>query len=118
MTKDEESLLLFFETCLVDHGGEVKTVHMNDADFAIAGRWHDRGYIAWGRMRGKWIVSQRAKAVTGPDLRTRSTAVTHWVRFSGEAWRDAARLRRERAERLMSRSEQRCGYVGVLPCQA
>ncbi|MGD7036156.1 hypothetical protein [Methylotuvimicrobium buryatense] len=36
MTKNEKRLLLYLETCSVDHGGLVHTQHMNSDDMQIA----------------------------------------------------------------------------------
>ena len=50
LNKDERNLLLFFETCLVDHNGKVATRHMNEIDFAIAKKWTDEGFVSFKRL--------------------------------------------------------------------
>jgi hypothetical protein len=53
MTKDEKSLLLFFETCCVDQSGMVDTRHMNAEDIEIAGLWTDREFVFFERITFK-----------------------------------------------------------------
>lgn len=89
MTKDDRSLLLYLETCAVDHGGSVATVHMNDEDFAIARHWNSEGFVEFGRIRESDFISRDS------PISNR----THWCRLSDVAWEMAHRFRRERAER-------------------
>lgn len=91
LTRDEVSVLLYFETCLVDRRGHFSTRQMNDEDFAIAKRWREEGFISYGRIPYKEIRAMKA----GSPL-TRST---HWVQFTDAAWKIAYRERRIRAER-------------------
>jgi hypothetical protein len=83
LTKDERSLLLFLETCAVDHGGIVDTCHMNATDQAIAARWVIEGFIEYARIRFHDIEAIQRKIGKG------YARPTHWV-VLGEA---------ERAER-------------------
>jgi len=89
LSRDEQSLLLFLETCVVDHGGLVNIVHMNGDDFGIAERWAKDGFIQFGRV---------ASATMPPVSRT--SALLHWCQLSEKAWETVRTLRRERAERL------------------
>lgn len=91
MTRDECSLLLYLETCLVDKSGFVATAHMNGADFDISRRWNDAEYISFHRLKMSHITGQQ---------RSRMIPSTHVVRFSDAAWKDVAKLRRERADRV------------------
>jgi hypothetical protein len=51
LSKSELSLLLYFETCAVDHGGLVVAgLRMNDEDMAIASRWNTEGFVKFGRV--------------------------------------------------------------------
>jgi len=96
--KAEISLLLYLETRAVDHGGAVDTRRMNEADFAIARRWVNTGYLQFGRIYSKSIQKRRCKfgaAVEGE---------TNWVKLSDRAWSDAAGERRARAERCFAKS--------------
>ncbi len=86
MTTSEIRLLLFLETQAVDHVGLVFSASMNDADFTIAKRWDEEGYIQFGRRAYKRIAGGRA----------------HCVVLSDSAFNDAARYRKERAQRGLS----------------
>ena len=88
-TKDEESLLLYLETCAVDSFGKVKSIHMNQDDFKLAEEWHKSGFIKFGRMLSTEI---KRDSVRGYEY-------THYVILSDDAWREVAKLRMERAKR-------------------
>ena len=96
MTKEEESLLLFLETQIVDHRCLVGEVHMNDDDMKIAKRWDKKKYIVFGRLKMRDI----------PKSGKRSPH--YGVQFSETAWSDAHRIRRERGHRI-------CSKVDLLP---
>lgn len=87
MTRDEISLLLFFETCAVDYGGLVRESAMNDGDRAIAKAWSESGYAKYERVSSAYLESG--------GLKSRN----HVVTLSDKAFEDAHRLRRERADR-------------------
>ena len=87
MNHDEENLLLYFETCLVDNRGKVTGRRMNEIDFDIAKKWKKDGFIEFERIPFHDI--DKTKAIPN----------THTVRFSDKAWGIAFKLRRERAER-------------------
>ena len=80
-TRDEKSLLLYFETQAVDYGGTLEGVRMNADDFAIAKRWNEAGF---GR-----IAFHDIKKHSG-------VARDHWCVLSEEAWKLA------HAERVMA----------------
>lgn len=83
MNRDEKSLLIFLETCLVDYTGRVNAQHMNQLDQEIADRWTEEGFISFGRIASADHNSQGA----------------HWVEFTEEAWKLAHQERRARFER-------------------
>jgi hypothetical protein len=85
MSKDERSLLVFFETCVVDQNGRVKIPHMNADDMEIAARWTTEGFVTFGRICAEDI----GQASWG----------THSVTLSDEAWTLAHAERRARAAR-------------------
>lgn len=85
LTKDERSLLLYFETCLVDNSGNVDVRRMNDNDRAIAERWTEQALIRFERRRYHDIPEDSFR--------------THHVQFSAYAWILAHQERRARAER-------------------
>ena len=89
-TRDEESLLLYFETQCVDYGGTLESVRMNADDFEIAKRWREAGFIQFGRIAFKDIKRR------GGESRN------YWVVLSDEAWKLAHTARRERCDRAMS----------------
>ncbi|WP_029066532.1 hypothetical protein [Labrenzia sp. DG1229] len=87
MTRDEINLLLYFETCAVDHGGLVRESAMNCDDQAIAEAWSENSYAMYERV-------QAADHKPGG-----ASARNHVVTLSNQAFEDAHRLRRERADR-------------------
>ena len=91
LTRDEVSVILYFETCLVDRRGTFSTQQMNYEDFAIAKQWRKEGFISYGRIPYKEL---RARKVSTPF-----NYGTHRVQFTDAAWKTAHRERRIRAER-------------------
>lgn len=89
-TRDEKSLLLYFETQATDYGGTLESVRMNADDFALAKRWREAGFIQFGR-----IAFNDIKRHSG-------VARDHWVVLSEEAWKLAHAERRARCERVMA----------------
>ena len=87
--KDEENLLLYLETCAVDQVGKVESIRMNDLDFDIAERWHNKKLIKFGRLLSSEIQREPVRGRTP----------THYVILSDDAWVEVARLRKERAKR-------------------
>lgn len=95
MSKDERSLLLFFETCAVDYGGKIDVRHMNKEDMDIAKKWNKEGFVKFGRIKFHDIIGKH----------------THWCEFSEEAWKLAHQERRARCCRIMSHNT--FGRVGI-----
>ena len=98
--RQQESLLMYLETCLVDKTGNVDSRRMNEEEMEIAKRWAKQGLIEFGRLPAHKVFARK-----------RSTWKTHYVRFSDKAWIDASRFRRERAERNSEAtfSASKCG---------
>ncbi len=90
MTKDERSLLLFLETCVVDQGGLVDTRHMNDADQKIVDVWKACGWVDYGRVRFGDLER----------LQTGKHQMTHWIELTDEMFRLAHEERRARSTRM------------------
>ena len=67
MTRDEKALLLFFETCAVDRGGNVFTAHMNSEEKEIAKRWHDEGVVPWQRQKSDHMIGAHSLNVSRSD---------------------------------------------------
>lgn len=85
MTKEERSLLLYFEARLVDRAGTVDHRNLNATDMMIAKQWGAARFIEFGRLR----------------LESCKNDATHWVRFTDAAWILAQCERRRRAERVL-----------------
>jgi len=85
LSKDEISLLLYLETCLVDQNGRVSSKHMNTDDKEIAKKWNDEGFIKYGRIK-------MADIYLGSDR-------VHYVNFTDEAWKLAHQYRKIRGEK-------------------
>ena len=83
MTQNERSLILFFETCVVDQCGEIDSQHINQDDFRIAKRWTREGFINFQRIPFAEIKGNR----------------TGKVQLSDKAWEAAHKERRARGER-------------------
>jgi len=104
MTKDEKSLLLFFETQAVDYGGKINdTRHMNKEDFEIAEQWNREGFIKFGRIRFHSIV--------------KDSYSTRWCELSDEAWILAHAERKARYKRIISQNLINKTQGGKLICQ-
>ena len=94
MTREEASVLLYLETCAVDHGGMVDRRRMNADDFRIAEQMQDAGLLRFGRML---MCAIREVGKHYP--------CSHWVELLEPGWENVAILRRRRAERnLMDKS--------------
>lgn len=89
MTKDEKSIILYAETCIVDKGSLMEGARMNAADHEALKRFQAAGILTYGR-----ILS------CCPTPSHFSSQPTHWVRFTDEAWTLATALRRQRATQL------------------
>lgn len=89
-TRNEKSLLLYFETQAVDYGGTLESVRMNADDFAIVKRWNEEGFVHFGRIAFHDIK------------RHGGVARDHWCVLSEEAWTLAHAERRARCERVMA----------------
>ena len=87
LTKDELSLLLYFETRAVDHMGLIDTQHMNQDDLAIAKKWDEEKFASFNR----WTQRNSDGSIK---------ALTHRSVLSDEAWTLAHQERKARAERM------------------
>ena len=85
MTKDEKSLLMFFEDIAVNQWGVIDDPRkMNADDFEIMKRWD----------REKFVISKEvSRDRNGEEL------FTHSIRLSKTAWKLAHKLRKEKALR-------------------
>lgn len=83
LTRDEISQLLYLETRVVDHLGLIDARQMNSTDFEISQRWNEQGFIHFGRVSFNSIKHN----------------LTHWVKFTEDAWDAAHKARRLRGHR-------------------
>ncbi len=87
MSKDEHSLLLFFNTSCVEYGGIFDPLHMNREDMEIMKRWTLDGFIESGRL-------------TMESIDKLTTKKTMWVKLSHRAWELADQERFQRYNRI------------------
>lgn len=90
-TIQERGLLIYLESCATEYGGLIEARRMNREEFAILKKWHESGFIKFGRIAEKDIKH-------GP---TRLN--THWVILSSDAWYLAQEERRNRSKRLQAK---------------
>ena len=83
MTKDERSLLLFFESRAVDQAGKVDLRHMNEHDIEIAEKWNKDGFCGFGRVTSEGVNQYGS----------------HWCQLSDTAWEIAHQLRKAKGLR-------------------
>ena len=88
MDKDERSLLLYLETCLVDNRGRVDQKKLNNDDRHIMELWRDNGFVNFGRIHPDEYMEKMG---------------THWVELSEDAWKLAHEERRARSRRLLEK---------------
>ena len=96
-TRDEKSLVLYLETCLVDSWGRVAGAHLNAEDIVIAENLTKEGLLQFGRLKF------RAISKLNKDHPTLSRQYHYWVRFTDKAWGCAGKWRRERSERILAK---------------
>lgn len=92
MSKEERSLLLFFESACVEHGGIFNSQHMNSEDFTIAATWKASGFANIKRLKTAVINRLNGR-------------YTHYCSLSPTAWSLAQEERRERAARLRAQRD-------------
>ena len=97
LTRDEKSVLLYAETCLVDGGGLMAGARMNEADIAALKRFREAGVLDFGR-----IPFHTLNELIQPAVK-----LTHWVRFHESAWQLAHALRRQRAANSQSTNRKK-----------
>lgn len=90
MTRNEISLLLYLETCAVDHCGRIDVRRLNEDDLRILRRWDS--------VRRNWLV--RSGRIVAADCHASESM---WCRLSRRAFRLAHAERLARAERFWRR---------------
>jgi len=94
MTKDERSLLIYFESRCVDYRGWLDMRQMNKDDEEIAKRWNEEGLIVYKRG-------------TQRDGKGEIVQMTYEVELSPEAWKLAHAERIARAKRMRAAIQER-----------
>jgi hypothetical protein len=84
----ERSLLLYAETCVVDHGGLLEAARMNREDIAALENYQEHGVLTFGRIPFYMVE----------EIESGHWKPTHWVTFTDRAWAMAHGLRRHIAE--------------------
>jgi hypothetical protein len=83
MSKEERSLLLYFESRCVDNNSGIDPRCMNENDFKIAKKWNENGFIEFRRVFSGYLTEK----------------LSHYVNLSDDAWNLAHEERQARAER-------------------
>ncbi len=86
LSKDERSILVYMECCIVDAGGMLESIRMNADDHENAKKFKDAGLIDFGRVPACLLSEGRGK--------------NYWVTFTPEAWSLVSELRQIRARQL------------------
>lgn len=96
LTSNQESLLLYLETCMVDGGSMLSSAKMNQDDWDNAATFKEEGVLEVVRLK---MADVRRYEYTGKGY-------THRVSvFSDKAWEMAHRIRRERGQRIVGKKE-------------
>lgn len=94
-TRDQTSLMLYFETTLVEYGGTVESIRMNADDHANIPLLIESGLI------------ERFERIPGSLLGTFQRKITHTVDFTEAGYAFAYKLRRERTDRALLASPRK-----------
>ena len=99
----EKNLLMYLETCCVDHDGLMDGRKVNAAEMEWMKEWAEIGLITIKRLPASIVCSEKN--------RTRQYQVSHLVSLSEEAWDVAHKERRARAIRGAARRDEDGVYV-------
>lgn len=88
MSKTERSLLLYLETCVVDHGGLMDMRRVNEEEMKIIDLWAFAGFIVFSRLIYKDVI------------KTSNSVYTNAVVLTDKAFTLAHEERRARAARM------------------
>lgn len=88
MSKEERSLLLYLETCMVDNRGRIDQKKLNNDDRHILEIWDDAGFIKFGKIHlDKYMESMGS----------------YWIELSDKAWKLAHQERIARSKRMLEK---------------
>jgi len=91
-TRQEKSILLYAEDCLVNNLGRMVAIKMNEEDFVNLKRMQEEGLLHYGRL--PWKEIERLKKYFNS-----LTLPSYYVAFTDEAYTLAFAMRRERANK-------------------
>lgn len=89
ITRDQRSILMYAETCAVDHGGLLEGIRMNKDDHAALAELAAAGILTHGRIPGKLLGTFAAHRIQP----------SHWCDLTEAGWELAHALRQARAAR-------------------
>ena len=98
LSKDELSLLLYLEVCLVDFGGLVDTRKMNEDDEFILKDWIIEEFVQC------FSIPLENRYLLPREIRHHKTRI---IKFSQKAWDYSYRARKMRARRMASEAPYR-----------
>lgn len=108
LTKNQRSILLYCETCLVDKSGLLEGIRMNTDDLADLKIYQDAGILTFGRIPAALLLIGNAH----------NPSATHWVRFTDAAWALAGACRRVRAMQVGTYAKQVFAEVDARQAEA
>jgi len=98
ITRDQRSILLYVETCAVDHGGLLEGIRMNADDHTAMAQLQHAGILKHGRVPGRL-------------LGTFQRNVTHWCDLTDAGWELAHQLRRACARKVSAARDKVDAYL-------
>jgi hypothetical protein len=93
LSRDERSLLLYAETCAVDHSGLMEGIRMNAADHQALKSLKAGGYLDHGRIPASLLKEAGTR--------------THWVTLTQQGWALAHYLRQHHCAVRLSKLRQK-----------
>lgn len=85
ITREQRSILMYAETCAVEHGGLLEGIRMNADDHVALTQLAVEGILNYGRIPGKLLGTFKVRQAT------------HWCDLTEAGWALAHQLRRARA---------------------
>lgn len=86
LSREEKSLLLYLESCMVDNRGRMDSRKINDEDEHILIHWREIGFIDFGRIHpDEYMLNMGGR----------------WIELSDDAWELASIERYERSVRML-----------------
>ncbi len=92
INRDQVSVLLYVESCMVDYGGMLEGRRLNDTDHGNLRMFMADGLLAYGRVPSRLL----------PDNDGPARPITHWCVLTAAGWDLVAKLRQRRARIQMN----------------